>query len=150
MQLDQSVLSEIIDHLEQAYPQEGCGVVLERTGRVWVHTMRNAYDEYHQADPASFPRTSRTAYFFDPKEWMMLLQNAERGGTRIASIFHSHADAGAYFSTEDSNMAAPDGLPLFPDVAYLVVSVVGGRARDAQVFMWNGSSFTGRPVPLPS
>lgn len=149
LELNVEVLSEIVRHVEDAYPEEGCGVLLEWQGRLTVRKMNNAYNHYHQADPARFPRTARTAYFFDAKEWMKLLQEADMNGTRIASIFHSHADAGAYFSTEDSDMAAPDGMPLLSDVEYLVVSVVGGRARQAQIFLWNGTCFVGRAVVLP-
>jgi proteasome lid subunit RPN8/RPN11 len=146
--MDSGVLSEIVRHVEGTYPEEGCGVVLERDGRTWVQPIRNAYDEHHRADPQRFPRNSRTAYCFDPNDWMSLLRRTEQDGTRIASIFHSHAEAGAYFSTEDSNMAAPDGLPLFPDIAYLVVSVIGGRAREARLFSWQGEGFVGERVAL--
>ena len=41
-------------------------------GALRVHALRNAYDELHARDPKAYPRTARTAYQFDPKEWLRL------------------------------------------------------------------------------
>ncbi len=112
--------------------------------------MANVYDRYHGVDPERFPRTSKTAYLFDPREWLQVTEQAERQNERVACIFHSHGDVGAYFSQEDRAMAAPDGITLFPDVSYLVVAVDQGRATWARLFWWNGSDFAERHVPLAS
>jgi proteasome lid subunit RPN8/RPN11 len=111
--------------------------------------MANAYDRYHDRDPGRFPRTSRTAYLFDPKEWLAVSQEVEAGQEEVACVYHSHIDVGAYFSAEDRIMAAPDGEPLLPGVGYLVVAVDGGKASAAKLFRWEGGAFQESVVPLP-
>jgi [CysO sulfur-carrier protein]-S-L-cysteine hydrolase len=143
-------LGPILRHLEAAYPNEGCGVLLRNpaSGRWRVQPMRNAYDDYRARDPAGYPRTSRTAYVFDSREQLRVWEMAEAAGERVACVFHSHTDAGAYFSKEDRAMAAPNGEPLYPGMLYLVVAVDRGKATAAKLFWWNGAGFSERPVPL--
>lgn len=131
-------LSEVLRHLEAAYPNEGCGLILRtRSGGYRIVPMENAQDRYHARDPERFPRTSRTAYLFDPKEWLGVSEAADRDGDTVACVFHSHADVGAYFSAEDREMAAPDGFPVLPGASYLVVAVDSGKATAAKLFWWN-------------
>lgn len=142
-------LSEIIRHLEAAYPQEGCGVILRGAAGAWrIHGLPNAYDRYHAADPVRFPRTSRTAYLFEPGDWLALLKEADARGEQLACVFHSHVNGIADFSAEDRAQAAPGGLPLLPDISYLVVAVNAGRATEARLFRWAGRDFLDRQVPL--
>lgn len=142
-------LSPILRHLEAAYPNEGCGLVLRAPdGTLRVRPMRNAYDRYHAVDPQTYPRTSRTAYLFDGKEQLEVGREADARGESVACIFHSHADVGAYFSEEDAAMAAPDGEPLHPGVVYLVVAVDQGRATAAKLYRWQDGAFVEDPVGL--
>ena len=113
-----------------------------------VRPITNAYDRYHALDPVRFPRTSRTAYYFEPREWLLVSQEADARGERVACVFHSHANGIADFSAEDRAQAAPAGLPVLPGVSYLVVAVEGGRATRARLFWWQEEDFRDRPVPL--
>jgi proteasome lid subunit RPN8/RPN11 len=145
-----SILLEIIGHVESGYPHECCGVVLTR-GEGWrVRPMRNAYDQYHAIDPSRFPRTSRTAYLFDPKEWLAVSSQADDRGEKIACVYHSHIDAGAYFSAEDRAMAAPDGEPLLPSTAYLVLAVDDGKTTAAKIYSWEQGDFGEATAQLPA
>jgi len=150
MQRLPSDLSEVVRHLEAMYPQEGCGVLLwHPQAHTWrVHPITNAYDRYHAADPVRFPRTSRTAYLFEPQEWLSLHQQADARGEQVACVFHSHVNGVADFSAEDRAQAAPAGLPVLPGVSYLVVAIEEGRATQARLFWWQNEDFRGRPVPL--
>ncbi len=140
-------LTEIFACLETKYPEEGCGLVFEETdGTFRVHPMANVYDKYHAQDPITYPRTNRTAYLFNPMEFHRLSEAADERKARLSCIFHSHCDVGAYFSAEDAAMAAPDGQPLLPDAAYLVVAVDQGRAARAALFRWNGKAFVEAPL----
>jgi proteasome lid subunit RPN8/RPN11 len=142
-------LSEVLAHLEAAYPDEGCGLILRAgDGAFRVRPMENAYDRYKKVDPEGFPRTARTAYCFLGREQQVVEAEREARGERLCCIFHSHADVGAYFSAEDEAMAAPDGQPLWPGVPYLVVAVDAGKATAARLFWWNGGGFSGREVPI--
>lgn len=138
-------LKKAIAHCEAAYPNEGCGVFLRRPdGRLLARPMANVIDKYHAKDPKRFPRTSRTAYLFDPREQMEVFD----GAAKVECVFHSHADVGAYFSDEDKRMAVMDGQPVLPGVSYLVISV-RQRADDLKLFTWNGSNFLEESLSLP-
>jgi [CysO sulfur-carrier protein]-S-L-cysteine hydrolase len=141
-------LTEITAYLETKYPEEGCGLVFEETdGSFRVHPMANVYDKYHSRDPATYPRNNRTAYLFSPMEFQRLSEAADERKARLACIFHSHCDVGAYFSAEDKAMAAPDGQPLLPGTAYLVVAVDAGRTTKAVLFRWRSGEFVEEPLP---
>jgi [CysO sulfur-carrier protein]-S-L-cysteine hydrolase len=143
-------LDAVYAHVAQCYPKEGCGVLVHGPAGWQVRPMVNAYDRYHAKDPIGFPRTALTAYFFDPKEWLSVSEQAEKDGARIACIFHSHADVGAYFSSEDKAMAAPDGEPVMPGASYLVVAVDNGRVTAAKLFWWENGQFAEAPVASPA
>ncbi|MFZ5468383.1 MAG: Mov34/MPN/PAD-1 family protein [Myxococcota bacterium] len=143
-------LSEVLAHLRSTYPDEGCGLILRKEEETFrVRPMSNAYDRYHAKDPDRFPRTARTAYLFDPKEQLHAYAEAEARGETICCIYHSHCDAGAYFSAEDKVMAAPDGEPILPGVGYLVVAIDQGRPTAAKLFWWEDGNFQEASVPLP-
>jgi proteasome lid subunit RPN8/RPN11 len=131
-------LSPIFEDVERAYPKEGCGLILRGPSGLRIRPMRNAYDELRARDPKRYPRTARTAYELDAKEWLRVSLGADRAGEQIVCIYHSHVDVGAYFSDEDRAMAAPDGRPLIPGVSYLVVAVNGGKAQGARLYRWDG------------
>ena len=134
-------LEELYRHLEAAYPNEGCGVILKGPNGLRVLPLENVYDKYHRVDPEQYPRTSRTAYLIDPKAWLKISRESEQSGEQIAVIIHSHADVGAYFSDEDKAMAAPGGIPLHPGVDYLVVAVNNAKAEAAKLFRFSNGQF---------
>ncbi|MGO9832347.1 MAG: Mov34/MPN/PAD-1 family protein [Myxococcaceae bacterium] len=148
--LPDGVLLEAVRHLEACYPEEGCGVVLQRgDGLRWV-ALPNAYAAFAGRDPAGFPRSARSAFLFEPSAWLALLREADARGEQLACIVHSHPDGQAAFSAEDRAQAAPDGVPLFPGTAYLVVALDKGQAAGASWVRWQGEQFQAVPVHLPS
>ena len=132
-------LSDVLRHLEACYPDEGCGVLLRAAGEgAWrVQPLRNAL----LPASASGPRPSRTAYAFEPREWLQVLLDAECQDERLLCVFHSHVEGSVEFSQEDRFNAAPEGQPLLPGVSYLVVAVRSGRAVEAALYRWGGKSF---------
>lgn len=138
-------LSGVLRHLESCYPDEGCGVLLlaEGEGHWRMRPLRNALS----LTPG--PYSPRTAYAFDPSEWLQVLLDAERHGERIMCVFHSHVDSGVEFSAEDRLQAAPGGEPLLPGVCYLVVEVRSGRAVETARYRWNGHTFARAPLQAP-
>jgi proteasome lid subunit RPN8/RPN11 len=146
--LPAQLLAEAVRHLETCYPEEGCGVVLEGpAGARWV-ALPNAYARWAKADPDAFPRDARTAFVFEPAEWLAVLREADRRGERVACIVHAHPDGPAAFSAEDAAQAAPGGIPLVPGAGYLVVSVRRGRAAAAAWVRWQ-DGFRETPFFLP-
>ena len=88
-------------------------------------------------DPVQFPRTNRNAYFIDPKDLIAIDNECRTHDRKVCLIYHSHPDAGAYFSEEDQQQAIVNGEPLHPGVGYLVLSVMDGRAGEMKLFEWD-------------
>jgi proteasome lid subunit RPN8/RPN11 len=143
------ILRELVRHLEAALPDEGCAVLLARGDSVRVVPMENAQAAHHARDPEAFPRSARMAFSLDPRAWLAVLRQADRGDEQVLAIAHSHPDGGEGFSAEDRRWAAPDGLPLLPGVAHLVVAFRGGAARSARWAIWNNGDFLELDCPLP-
>ncbi|MGA9521585.1 MAG: M67 family metallopeptidase [Myxococcaceae bacterium] len=141
-------LSDVVRHLEAAYPDEGCGMIVCGPGGWRVRPMENAWDRYHRMAPSQYPGSARTAYLFDPKEQLQALAELDARSEELTCIFHSHVDTGAYFSPLDRAQAAPFGEPFFPKASWLVVAVEGGGATSARVFWWKDGDFAEAPVDL--
>ncbi|MBI2896110.1 MAG: adenylyl-sulfate kinase [Deltaproteobacteria bacterium] len=148
--LSTGALRELEAHLEACYPDEGCGWVSggarTRTAASFVPAT-NEQDRYHALDPATYPRTARTAYLLQPLAFERAYEEGHRTGRPIKLIVHSHADHDAYFSPEDVAFALADGTPT-RDCAYLVVSVREGKARDRKLFAYDPGTRSYREVPL--
>ncbi|QSQ25714.1 M67 family metallopeptidase [Pyxidicoccus parkwayensis] len=127
----QGVRDAVVRHLEASYPHEGCGVVLRaRDEGAWrVRPLRNV------------SISPRTAYAFAPEEWLAVSLEADARGERVVCVFHSHVEAPATFSLEDSLRAAPEGLPLLPGVSYLIGSVHRGCVTCVSEYEWEGGVF---------
>ena len=143
------VLMELVRHLSAALPDEGCAVLLAREDRVRLVPMENAQGRHHARDPQAFPRTARTAFSLDPRAWLAVLTDADRTGERLVAIAHSHPEGGPGFSAEDRRWAAPDGQPLFPGVAHLVIAFRAGLPWSARWAVWGDGDFLETDCPLP-
>ena len=135
------ILDEIHRQAVREYPNECCGMLfgpsLEPRKISRIRPCRNVQNEYHKKDPDNFPREAKTAFFIDPSELLAIQKEIRISGEEIRVIYHSHIDAGAYFSAEDLRIAAPEGEPAYPGVDYLVISVSSGQVKDTGLFTWN-------------
>ena len=132
------VWDDIFDHSRQDYPAECCGIVTEDgSGTHRVHRCDNIQDRLHSIDPETHPRTPREAYRMDDLQVHRIVTQAEEESGRVVAFYHSHIDCDAYFSEEDRMAATPFGQPAFPEVTYLVVSVVEGELRGKKAFRWD-------------
>ncbi len=113
----------------EEYPSECCGVIVVRGDERRLVRCRNVQDELHARDPLRHPREARTAYSVDPLD-LLKIARMEGDGYRVALIYHSHVDAGAYFSPTDRAQAVMEGQPIYPEATYLVASVVGSASGD--------------------
>jgi [CysO sulfur-carrier protein]-S-L-cysteine hydrolase len=120
----------------EEYPFESCGVILRRGGERRLLRCRNAQNELHARDPTRYSRDARTAYYIDPKD-LMRIGELERQGFEVAVIYHSHIDAGAYFSETDRRQAVVGGEPAYPGAVYVVTSVVRGVVDAVAAFRWD-------------
>ena len=149
--LPRAVLAQVLAHAREAYPEECVGFLLAPRDSTVVDEARrceNVQNALHAEDPATYPRTARTAYNLGPRD-LFFLDKSQRGARPVVSIYHSHIEAGAYFSAEDRRFAVQDGELVYP-VEYLVVSMFDGAPRDANLFRWDRTrgEFDEAAVPL--
>ncbi len=134
----------MVVHAESAYPRECIGVLTglwERPEDITLNKLTNKLDELFKRDPERYRRDARTGYFVDPKEVFELVTRTQNEGKKILAFYHSHPDHESYFSQEDLAAAVMWGEPVYPDAVYIVISVFGGKAKEAKVFGWNGSGY---------
>lgn len=128
-------------HARREYPNECCGLILRPKDHpeapLRVRECVNAQDIHHRHDPRNFPRTARNAYFMDPADLLAVEQERRASGEVVAAIYHSHCDADPYFSEEDVRRAVDGNGPIFPGVAYLVMSVREGLPIRFKTFRWH-------------
>jgi proteasome lid subunit RPN8/RPN11 len=75
------------------------------------------------------------------------LRAADSSGEKLLVIYHSHVDTAAYLSHTDlAGALDPDGEPLYPGSAQLVVSVHESGVGEAALFVWDSAErvFRGR------
>ena len=133
----------------EEYPFESCGVILSRGAERQLLRCRNAQNELHARDPVRHPRDARTAYYIDPKD-LLRIGDLERQGFDVAVIYHSHVDAGAYFSETDRRQAVVAGEPAYPGAVYVVTSVVRGVVDSIAAFRWDAGRRDFLPMELAS
>ncbi|MFB6264953.1 MAG: Mov34/MPN/PAD-1 family protein [Bradymonadaceae bacterium] len=136
----ETVLEALAGWVEEAYPDEGCGLIVSDGDVYRVRGCENLADEYHEMDPETYPRTARKFFVIDPREFL----RAEDRGESVEVIFHSHADKADYFSDEDvaaATLARDDEREPWeeshPGVDYLVVSVREGESTAATLFRFD-------------
>lgn len=136
---------------ENEYPSECCGVILEKEGRPGERLLfpcRNVQNELHANDSRRYPRDARTAFHVDPKD-LVRIAKLESDGYRVHVIYHSHVNAGAYFSETDKQNALIQGEPTYPEAVYVVLAVVEGRTAGAAAFAWNLDRRAFVPLEFP-
>ena len=108
-------------HLCQAYPEEGCGVLVGQdqgkrriVERVVPLANRGEAERHHR-------------YLIAPEQLLVVEREARDAGLDVLGFFHSHPDHPARPSAFDLEHA-------WPYYSYLIVSVASGRVDDATVW----------------
>ena len=146
-------LETIQRHASADYPAEACGVLLIRSdpsGQADERRLlacRNIQDELHAKDPERFPRTSRTAYYIAHGD-LLEIGRRESEGFEVRVIYHSHVDAGAYFSETDRRNAMVDGSPAYPQATYVVVAVAESRVAETRAHRFSADRQDFVEIPL--
>jgi proteasome lid subunit RPN8/RPN11 len=138
LSIPESVMRELEAHALEQYPNECCGFV---SGPASEPLVLDAYvretneaDKYHKLDPVTFPRTARTYFKINELRAAKAFDAGDKSGQPIKVIYHSHCDAGAYFSQEDAATFASDNLLMWP-CAFIVVSVQSGAVADRKLWV---------------
>jgi proteasome lid subunit RPN8/RPN11 len=138
LHLPQALLEELHAHALEAYPSECCGFVAGPVSQPQQLTKAqrelNEADKFHKLDPETFPRTSREYFKINELRAARAFDQAEKAGEPIKVIYHSHCDAGAYFSAEDAATFASDGTLMWP-CAFIVVSVQQGKLVETKLWV---------------
>jgi proteasome lid subunit RPN8/RPN11 len=142
------VLDRVDEEALQAYArdEESCGFLsgpASDSRRIdGIVPMINRANALHKLDPESYPRTGRMYFDIDSMKFEAAIRRGEAEGRPVKVLYHSHLDAGAYFSATDAEVAKMgQGEPPW-DLAYLVTSVVGGRAEARTLFVWDPATGT--------
>ena len=104
--MSHELAQQMIEHCERGRPNEACGLLGARDGRVAkVLEMTNA-------------SASPLRYSLDPKEQFLAYRQLEDEGLELGGVFHSHTHTEAFPSPTDVRLASED-------VPYLIVSLAG-------------------------
>lgn len=138
LSIPKAVLESIHAHALETYPNECCGFISGPASDVRQLTAAqrevNEADKFHALDPETFPRTARTYFKINELRAARAFDQGEKSGSPIKVIYHSHCDAGAYFSAEDSATFASDAQLMWP-CAFVVVSVLDGKVADTKLWV---------------
>jgi proteasome lid subunit RPN8/RPN11 len=136
--IEAAAMADIEAHALAEYPNECCGFAsgpaADERLVTTSHREVNEADKYHARDPVTFPRTARTYFKINELRASRLFEKGEKEQTPIKVIYHSHCDAGAYFSAEDSYTFAAEGQLMWP-CAFIVVSVMDGKVADRKLWV---------------
>ena len=103
--IKENLLEQIIEHSKREFPNEACGILAGRGGKVEkVYQMANA-----DKSPATF--------FMDAKEQLKVMKDMRAQGLEMVGIYHSHVASLAYPSSHDVELA------FYPEASYVIVSL---------------------------
>src|SRR3954471_19550270 len=138
LEIPRELLAELEAHALSTYPSECCGFVSgpasEPRRLDSYQREENEADKYHRLDPETFPRTSTTYFKINELRAAKAFDAGDKSGRPIKVIFHSHCDAGAYFSHEDAATFASDKQLMWP-CAFIVVSVQDGQLAERKLWV---------------
>jgi proteasome lid subunit RPN8/RPN11 len=155
---DLAILRSVLDRVDEeartayAKDEESCGFLVGPASvarRVdGIVPMVNRANALHRLDPESYPRTGRTYFDIDSMKFEREISRGDKEGRPVKVLYHSHLDAGAYFSPTDAEVAKMgQGEPPW-DLAYLVTSVRKGEVDDRKLFVWDPPTRTFVESPL--
>jgi [CysO sulfur-carrier protein]-S-L-cysteine hydrolase len=138
LRIGREVLDAVLAHARETHPEECCGALVRKAGTLEAWRLQNVQNELHRRDPAGNPRTAVTAYALGVAD-VERLDGARAGDPAVGTleaIYHSHTKVGAYFSGEDRARAMFGDEPLYPEIAWLVVSD-SRETGEARAFRWD-------------
>ena len=129
------LLNELKEHARETHPEECCGLLTGAApGRFErLHRCRNEMTKLHRVDPVRFPRDGQTAFHMSEIDYLRVQEEADEIGHSVTAVYHSHANAGPYFSELDQEFALQPAFP-FPGADHIVISVVDGQLGESAIF----------------
>lgn len=124
--------------------------------------MENVANKLHARDPETYFRTARMYFAFNEAKFDRAVREGAKAGVPVKVIYHSHLDAGAYFSPTDAAVMScgeppaeeggawkPGPGPAWP-LAFLVTSVCAAGVDEHKLFVWDAakSAFVDAPFTI--
>ncbi len=122
VQLTPEHMSAIVQHLQAAYPSEGCGLLVGH-----YTDGHKTVEQVWPVENARGPEAQHNRYLIPPDTLFKQQRAAERMGLDIVGIFHSHPDHPARPSEFDREHA-------WPWYSYFVTAVREGKAEETTVW----------------
>jgi proteasome lid subunit RPN8/RPN11 len=116
LSISQEHYLQMISHLQDVYPQEGCGILAGTAERVW------------QVYPVLNWLGSATEFEMDPEQQLRAMLDVESRGWELLAIFHSHPKGPQTPSPTDVARA------YYPESAQLIVSLREQSAPISRAF----------------
>ena len=116
LELSRDQAKALITHAQEEAPNECCGLLAGRNGRV------------ERVYPGTNVDHSPYTYLMDPKEQLAAFKDMEAAGLDLVGIYHSHTHTAAYPSRTDVAKA------FYPDALYVIVSLAKRDAPDIRAF----------------
>lgn len=104
--LDKHYIDEMVAHARQERPNECCGALIGRNGRV-IKLIRATNAEH-----------SPIRYSIEPNELIKIYQEITEKELELLAIYHSHPQKEAYPSEIDVDYAS------FPQSIYIIISLI--------------------------
>jgi proteasome lid subunit RPN8/RPN11 len=137
--------------------EEACGYLRGPAGDALLCdetiSLTNVANQLHALDPKQYFRTARSFFAFNEKTFDSAVIASASDGRPVKVLYHSHLDAGAYFSAIDRAVLSMGNLPVeeggtirlgagpgWP-LAFLVTSVRASGVDDHKLFVWDGRDF---------
>jgi proteasome lid subunit RPN8/RPN11 len=118
--MSQGILDRIHQHGEQAYPEEGAGLLLGE-----IKAGNQLVSEILALTNVREAGARHNRYQLSPQDYLKGEEQAERLGLEMLGVFHSHPDHPNRPSEFDRQWA-------WPNFSYLITSVLQGKAVESR------------------
>lgn len=126
---------EMLAEAWDAYPLEGCGLLIGRTGG----------DQVNRFAPIRNEAESSRVYRLDGSEYAKAALRADRDGLDIIGVMHSHTHTAAYPSATD---VAEASKPLIPPTWHWVIVSLGWGYPELHSFKMVDGGIAEEPIRL--
>ena len=135
VRISRDLVDEMVAHAKADLPNECCGILAGQDGNVLKsYRMSNV-----EASPFRFS--------MDPGELARVDTEAGDNGWDLLAIYHSHTGSEAYPSDTDVRIAGGTA-ELWPDVRYLLVSLMDMDQPSVRVFQISAGEVTEEPLEV--
>jgi proteasome lid subunit RPN8/RPN11 len=108
LELPTALVDDIVSHAREEYPNECCGILAGRGGRV-ERIFRGVNVDL-----------SPYTYRLDPHDQLRIFRAIDAAGLELLGIYHSHTQSSPYPSRTDVAKA------YYPDAVYVIVAIQNG------------------------